>query len=77
VEEAPDCRLRIPFPPRVIKLCPCPMRFEVLTAVAQTGCRYCHWEDPAFPFFMIKKKTFKPKCQTVWSHIPEDASHYV
>jgi len=76
VEGAPDCRLHIPFPLRVIKLCPYPMRFEVLTAEVQTGCRYCHWEDPAFPFFMIEK-TFKPKYQTVWSHIPEDASHYV
>jgi hypothetical protein len=64
------------YPPRVTKLCPCPMKFEVLTAMAKTGGRYCHWEDPAFPFFRIEK-TFKPKYQVVWSHIPEDASHYV
>jgi hypothetical protein len=49
------------------------MRFEVLTAMAKTDSRHCHWEDSASSFFRIEK-TFKPKYQAVWSHIPEDAS---
>jgi len=55
VEEAPDCWLHLPCPPQVTELCPCPMRFEVLTAMAKTGSRYCHWEDSASPFFRIEK----------------------
>jgi len=76
VEEAPDCWLHLPWPPQVTELCPCPMRFEVLTAMAKTGSRYCHWEDSASPFFRIEKKHLNPstkQCGVTFQKMP----HYV
>jgi hypothetical protein len=76
VEEVPECRLHLPCPPKVTKLCPCPVRFAIVTALAKTGCRYCHWEESTLSIFRIEE-TFKPKCQAIWGHTPEDVSHYV